>query len=262
MQPLSAVPAPGLLSLRRLAAAEHSSVLPCGPWPQISRGAGLAPLPVGAGCPAQGKWCQWVGRGAQPCAGCPSGDELAVWPGLVAARVQHYDTWLPDQQGPSGVGGSESTKQPSRGSRPPLPSGGLTGAELRWVDGAGGGCAAWGHSGTVSNGDSACGGSPCLEPEMWQGMGLCQRWWWHRTMSHGSVASREPWPRNPLCQGREMAAAVSRHGPGSCREQPVQRCPGPREHLAVTQCLWPAGGALISALNCLALVSLSGEEGN
>lgn len=190
------------------------------------------------------------------------GDELAVWPGLVAAHVQHSGTWLWDWQGPGGAGGSEGTKQPSRASQPPLPSGGLTGAKLCWVNGAGDDCAAWGHSSTVGNGDSACGGSPCLELGMWQGMRLCQWWWWHRTMPHDLVASREPWPRDPLCQGREMAAAVSRHGPGRCREQPVQRCPRSREHLAMTECSWPAGGALIPALNCLALVSLSGEEGN
>lgn len=43
-----------LLSLWRLAAAEHSSsVLPRGPWPQIRRGTGLCVTPMGAGCQAR-----------------------------------------------------------------------------------------------------------------------------------------------------------------------------------------------------------------
>lgn len=53
-----------LLSLWRLAAAEHSSVLPRGPWPQIRRGTELGVGPVGAGCQA---------RGEQPCRVRPGG---------------------------------------------------------------------------------------------------------------------------------------------------------------------------------------------
>lgn len=58
---------PALLSPQCLAAAERSSVLPRGPWPQIRRGARLAAAPRGSrlprswgaapGRPVEGTWC-------------------------------------------------------------------------------------------------------------------------------------------------------------------------------------------------------------
>lgn len=209
---------PVLLSPRCLTAAEHSSVLPRGPWPQISRGTGLAATPHGSrlphsqgaapGGPVGTRWCSAPRRSA------PEGGKLAAWPGLVAARIQHYNTWLRDRHSPGGAGGPAGNQPPLRGSRPPPPSRQQAGAEPCQGDGAGSGRGPWGPGGTVSNGDGAHGGCPHLGLRTGQGAGLCRRWWRQHAVSRGSVAGREPRPCCLLCQGKEMAAAVSRHGPG------------------------------------------------
>lgn len=209
---------PALLSLWRLAAAEHSLVLPHGPWPQIRRGAGLATTPRGSRLPRS--------QGAAP--GVPAaleGGKLAVWPGLVATRIQHYNAWLRDWHSPSGAGGAAGTQPPPRGSQIRLPSWGQTGAEPHQGDGAGSGRGTWGHSSTVSNRDGALSGSPCPGPGTWQGAGLCR--WQQCATSHGSVAGGEPRPCCPLWQGEEMAAATSRHGPGIHGESAGAAVPRP-----------------------------------
>lgn len=144
-------PWPPVLSLWCLAAAKHSSVLPRGPWPQIRRGAGLAATLTGSGCGGDAV--------LSPAPAALKGGKLAVWPGLVAARVQHYNAWLRDQQGPSRARGPAGTQLPPRASWPPLPSWGQAGAKLRRGDGAG--------SSTVSNGD----GAPVALPTRGSGRG-------------------------------------------------------------------------------------------
>lgn len=101
--------------------------------------AGLAATLPGSGCGGDAV--------LSPTPAALKGGKLAVWPGLVAARVQHYNAWLRDEQGPSRARGPAGTQLPPRASWPPLPSWGQAGAKLRRGDGAG--------SSTVSIGDGA-----------------------------------------------------------------------------------------------------------
>lgn len=192
----------------------------------------------------------------------PEGSKLAAWPGLVAARVQHYDAWLQDRQGSSKARAQEGNQPPLRGSRSRLPSWGQVSPKWHRSDGAGGSRGTWRGGSAVSKGDGARGSSSRLGLGTWQGVGPCRRRWQQQATSQGSVAGREPRPRCPLCHGEEMAAATSRHGPGTRREQPAQRCPGRREPLGRDPALATSRGALISAGELFSSGSLSAEEGN
>lgn len=196
---------PALLSPRRLAAASRSSVLPHGPWPQIRRGAGLAAAPVGEGCQAGRKRLQGgsAERTRCPLPAAPEGGKLAAWPGLVATRVQHYDTWLRGRRGPDGSGGPVGNQPPPRGSRPQRLSQGSAGPAPHQGDGAGSDPGAWGRGGTVSDGDGARGGSCCPG----EGTGLCR--WQQRAVPRGPAAAGQPRPRCPVCRGRELPAACA-----------------------------------------------------
>lgn len=189
----------------------------------------------------------------------PEGSKLAAWPGLVAARVQHYDAWLQDRKGSSRARGQASNQPPLWGSRSLPPSWGQVGPKWHRGDGAGGSRGTWRSGSTVSNGDSARSSSSPLGLRTWQGVGLCWRRWQQHVASQGSVAGREPRPCCVLCHGEEMAAATSRHGPGTLGEQ---RFPGRREPLGRDPALATSRGALISAGELFNSGSLSAEEGN
>lgn len=175
-----------LLLLWRLAAAEHSSyVLPHGPWPQIRRGTGLGVAPTGAGFQAHREqrcrtcWSR-SGQGDTvfgPVPAGPEGGRLAAWPGLVAARVQHYDAWLQDHQGSSRARGQAGNHPPLWGSRSRLSSWGQVSPKWQRGDGAGGSRGTSKSGSTVSNGDSARSSSSRRGLRTWQGVGPCWRRW-------------------------------------------------------------------------------------
>lgn len=69
-----------LLSLRRLAVAEHSSsVLPHGPWPQIRRGTGLGVTPMAAGCQARRQQLRRIWPGGHCLVLCQQTLRAASW---------------------------------------------------------------------------------------------------------------------------------------------------------------------------------------
>lgn len=192
----------------------------------------------------------------------PEGGKLAAWPGLVSARVQHYNAWLQDPQGTSRARAQAGNQPPLWGSRSRSPSRGQVGPKRHRGDGAGGSRRTWRSDSTVSNGDGARSSSSHLGLWTWQGVGPCWRRWQQHGASQGLVAGREPRACCVLCHGDAMAAATSRNGPGTHREQPVQRCPGLREPLGRDPALATSRGALISAGELFSSGSLSAEEGN
>ncbi|NXF13541.1 PKHG5 protein, partial [Smithornis capensis] len=105
-----------------------------------------------------------------PLPAAPKGGKLAAWPGLVAARVQHYDAWLRDRHRPGRAGGAVGNQSPLHGSRSRRPSWGQAATELHRGRRADSDQGAWGRGGTVSKGDSARGCPSCLGPGTGQGL--------------------------------------------------------------------------------------------
>lgn len=107
-----------------------------------------APAPGGCGprVPSRGT------AALSPVPEAPEGSTLAVWPGLVAARIQHYNAWQRDQHSPAGARGPAGEGLPPRRSQPQPGPRGQSGAELSQGSRAGVTRDAWGQHGTVSYG--------------------------------------------------------------------------------------------------------------
>lgn len=90
--------------------AQHHS-----PWAQVPPSQGhAAPAPggCGPGVPSRGIVA------ASPVPEAPEGSALAVWLGLVAARLQHYNAWQRDQHSPAGARGPVGVGLPPRRCQP------------------------------------------------------------------------------------------------------------------------------------------------